>query len=120
MPTTPKNALPYPSLDAENNPPRFIQELAEALDDLVRPMVRKNVVVQTDSDGRATISFGHTFDDVPIVLATGGNGELVSVKETTTSGFTAEFRNFAASFGGNTLIVNGPVRVFYSAGPESL
>jgi hypothetical protein len=112
MPTS-KHALPFPAagLKAANNPPLDIKALAEATDAAIPLSKRANQVVTTNGSGQATISFGMSFPDPPVVSATGGNGENIAIVSVSATGFVASFRSQA----NNGLILTGSVRILYIA-----
>jgi hypothetical protein len=55
------------------------------------PIQAGNNVVTTNGSGVGSFTFPEPFDAAPVVAASGGNGENVSIIGTTTSGFTATF-----------------------------
>lgn len=76
------------------------------------PLPSANQVVVTNSSGVGTFSFGTTFASAPAVVGTAGNGELVTLQNVSTTGFTAVFRNNA----GTALV--GYVRLHWMATPQ--
>jgi hypothetical protein len=55
------------------------------------PIQARNEVVTTNGSGVGSFTFPEPYDAAPVVTATGGNGENVSIVGVTTSGFTAAF-----------------------------
>jgi hypothetical protein len=57
-----------------------------------RMSAAQNQVVTINGSNQGVFSFGKTFRVAPVVVASGGNGETVSIVAVTTTGFTATFR----------------------------
>lgn len=73
-----------------------------------------NIVTTTDGSGQASFILGGPFTSAPVVTATGGNGEQVSIVSLSLFGFTALFRDAAG-----TPIASGLVRCLWHALPPT-
>jgi len=74
-----------------------------------------NQVVLTDGNGDAAFGFAQPYTQPPVVVATGGNGEIVWIRPdtVTTTGFVARFRTDAGA------PIVGVVRLFWIATPAT-
>jgi hypothetical protein len=116
--TTLPVGLGYPAIalariDIPANTQAITNAMIKDLRRTVRPASEsKNVVVNTNAQGRATINFTTPFLIAPVVTPSGGNGEVYWVTGVTTTGFTFEARSITSP---GALVAGGPVRIHYHA-----
>lgn len=73
-----------------------------------------NTVTTTDGSGIAGFLHGAGSSGAPVVVASGGNGETVTIVSVNVFGFTAQFTN-----GAGTPIASGLVRCLWIAIPPT-
>lgn len=97
---------------------RWVEMLLAQLDSRMRGVAlvygAGNTVTTTDGSGHAGFIHGAGASGAPVVVASGGNGETVTILAVNTFGFTAAFTN-----GAGTPIASTPVRCLWIAMPPT-